>query len=145
MKKLFLLLFLIVPLTAIVGCDPVPAAQAQHQFGTMYHDSINDISGTDTTVYVVVRYNWDWTVNINATGTITGTGGKITVMESIDGTYYTKLCTDSTTAWCDTIKTGTNYRFSGTSFPARYLAVKITKGTCKGKLKVQYSMKRPND
>ena len=42
------------------------------------------------------------------------------------------------------VKTGTAFRLTGSTFPAKYLGVKITKGTCSGKLKVQYSMKRPD-
>lgn len=148
MKKFICLFLLIVPIFIFESCEFSPAgtAGAQTEFRTLYHDSINDIAGTDTTIYWPVRGNSPWTVNVNATGTITGNGGRIYIMESIDGTYWTHLCTPDTSGnlWCDTVKTGTQVRLSGTYFPAKYVGVKLTKGTCKGKIKVQYSMKKPD-
>jgi hypothetical protein len=141
MKKFLCLFLLIVPILIFCGCNPVPQAAAQSYHITVFNDSVNDIPSTDTTLSYPIRYNMDWTMNVNAVGTITGTGGRIYIMESNDGTNWTHLC-DCTTVYCDTIKTATAYRVSGVSFPGRYVGLKITKGTVSGIVKATFSMKK---
>jgi hypothetical protein len=146
MKNLFafiLVLFIATFATTICNTN---TANAQQEFKILYNDSINDIPGTDTTIIYPVRGNSSYIVQAFATGTITGTGGRIYLMESIDGLYFTKICrtVDSLNlgTYCDTIATGTEFRYFTTNFPAKYLGIKLTKGTCKGKIKVLYSMKK---
>lgn len=146
MKKLFLLFVFIVPVLAFVSCDFAPAASAQTEFRTLFNDSINDIAATDSTISYPIRGNSPWSINVNTIGTITGTGGNFFIMESNDGINWTLLCAPdkSGDSSCDTIKTAIAFRLSGTTFPGKYLGLKITKGTCKGKLKASFSMKKPD-
>lgn len=125
-----------------------PDVQAQKteikNFTATTGDSINDITGTDTTHYVAVRGNSDWSITVSA-GTITGSGGKLQVVVSNDGTYWGNYPDTNSVnkLFYDTIASARRYVFTAPSCPYLYIGIKATKGTCSGKYWSTFVMKKP--
>ncbi len=146
MKNFFAFILVLFIATFVTTITNTNSATAQTEYKILYNDSINDIAGTDTTIYHPVRGNSSYIVQAFATGTITGTGGKIYLLESIDGINSTYICRTVDTinigTYCDTITTGTAFRYYTDNFPAKYIGIKLQKGTCRGKIKVLYHMKK---
>lgn len=130
MKKLFVLLAFTLAITAISINTQAQRSDIKN-FTAATGDSINDISGTDTTLYYAVRENTDWSITVS-TGTITGTGGRFTLQVSNDGIRYASY-PNLAFGVADTVKSNARYVLATTSFPFLYIALKVTKGTCSGK------------
>jgi len=87
MKKLFLLLAFTLAITAI-SISAYSQRTDIKSFTSTTGDSINDISGTDTTLYYAVRGNSDWSITAS-TGTITtAKNGRFVLQVSNDGTRF---------------------------------------------------------
>ena len=158
MKKLFLLLAFTLAITAI-SISAYSQRTDIKSFTSTTGDSINDISGTDTTLYYAVRGNSDWSITAS-TGTITGYSGIFQVIGSNDGTrwfnypnkYQVIYNSDDSTVYDktygiiyhDTIASNNRYVYTDNSLPYLYIGIKVTKGTCSGKFYSTFVMKRPD-
>jgi len=138
------LAFLFLAFTLTLTTTQTTTAQSWQDYKTLVSaDSINDIAGTDTTIYYDVRHNADWSITIT-TDTITGSGGTFEIEVSNDGINYVDYKDYADTAntyYNDTIASVTNYVYTGSSFPYRRIAVKTTKGTCSGVYSTSFFMK----
>ena len=130
MKKLFLLLAFTLAIIAI-SISAYSQRTDIKSFTSTTGDSINDISGTDTTLYYAVRSNSDWSVTVS-TGTITGINGRFVLQVSNDGTNFASYPSVAF-ATADTVKSNARYVLTAQTIPYSYIALKVTKGTCVGK------------
>jgi hypothetical protein len=147
MKRNFFLIKSLIMLFAFTTiCSPLVQAQRPEQQKFCTNDSINKISGTDTTFYAILKMNSNWSLLVS-TSTITGTGGKVQIVVSHDGsTWFNYPDTNSVNVlFYDTIASNNRHVYTDLHCPYNYLGVKITKGTCKGKYSCSFVMKKPED
>lgn len=92
-------------------------------------DSLNDISGADTTHYWVVDDNSDWCATIT-TASLVGTKNSTAIVYwSTNGSNWAISDTANNSSWAHTLSADSTFYFTGTTCPAPYMAIKITKGS----------------
>jgi len=141
MKKLFILLAFTLAITAISINTQAQQTDIK-RLTAVTGDSINLISGTDVTLSYAVRGNSDWSLTVS-TGTMTTiNAGRFVLQVSNDGTNYASYPSIAFGA-ADTVKSNARYVLTALTCPYLYIALKVTKGTCKGKYYSTFIMKRP--
>lgn len=151
--KTFITFLILIASTLLITTTQSQAQWREDQKVLVSNDSINDISGTDTTIYYIVNRNADWSLLVS-TGTITGSGGVFQVVCSHDGStwfnYPNKYqviynASDSTVynktygqLYTDTIASNNRHVYYDNSFSYKYIGLKTTKGTCSGTYKAYY-------